>query len=93
MWYANEKDEKGIAMMDFIQLNDLEITNRQFQPSTRKSGTNLTLETINRAHLLKNWTVFPEFRINDHNSIYFKGTKIKIHGFCPLWTLYDSINR
>lgn len=30
MWYANEEYEKGIAMMDFIQHNDLEIINRQF---------------------------------------------------------------
>lgn len=37
MWYANEEDEKVIAMMDFIQHNDLEIINRQFQPSIHKS--------------------------------------------------------
>lgn len=70
-WYSKEEGEKGVQMADFINNNNLIILNRNFQPPTHKSGTNidLTLSTITLSNHVESWEVLPDVSISDHNLI------------------------
>lgn len=70
-WFSKEEDEKGVQTADFIYNNNLIILNKNFQPPTHKSGTNidLTLSTVTLSNYVENWEVLPEDSISDHNLI------------------------
>lgn len=73
-WFSKEEDEKGVQMADFIQTNNITILNRNFQPPTHKSGTNidLTLSTTALSNHLESWEVLPDDSISDHKLILIK---------------------
>lgn len=69
--FFKEEDEKSIQMADVIQNNNLTTLNRNLQPPTHKSGTNidLSLSTTTLSNDVESWEVLSENSISDHNLI------------------------
>lgn len=74
LWHSSAEDDRGVLFTNLIMLHDLVILNKQNQPTTHKSGTNIdiTMCTINLADKIHKWTVHENESMSDHRLITFE---------------------
>lgn len=99
--FSKEEDEKSIQMADVIQNNNITTLNRNFQPPTHKSVTNidLSLSTTTLSNYLESWEVLSEDSISYHNLILITVDMRKecqsrtLNKFCIINANYEAINQ
>lgn len=71
LWFNSETNDRGSALEDFINDQDLLILNQNGQPPTHSAGNNIdvTLVTTNLHPHFKSWRVLPSASCSDHHLI------------------------
>lgn len=79
LWYAEETDERGRIVEEFLMLNKLYVANEvsnlpTFQTTNGQSNIDLTLMNESMIGACTGWTVSPMCTTSDHNLIIFSVT-------------------
>jgi len=76
LWHANIADDKGEELEELIYRHQLAVVNEDLGVGTHKSGRkiDLTLCTTSLVGRIKNWQIWPDATISDHNLITFDVT-------------------